>query len=269
MNSGHINLPAMKICLLLAGASLGATVVLAGPPTAQELAAHCDNVRRPSKSFHVRIKLNEIRDGKLDKVLEFDVFARKVAGYPDFDTLTRCLLPQSDYGKVLLTKGTQAWIYDPKSSRPVSVSYEKLRSKYFVSYGLTSSFVAEYDPTIVGTEKVLDVMRKERTCLLLNLAHREGSKIAPGSVRYWVDADSLRLVRGQIFSSSGKLLRTVYYTRFQQVLGRERPTRLPVVSGVEPGLVTDIEFNDLRYVDLPEDLFTLQAMPAISKGEKP
>lgn len=268
MNPGHADLLAMKSCLLLAAAFFGTNVLLAAPPTAQELAVHLDNVRRPSKSFYVRIKLTEVREGKPDTVLEFDVFARKVAGYPDFDTLTRCLLPESDRGKVLLTKGTQAWIYDPKSSRPVSVSYEKLRSKFFVSYGLTSSFVAEYDATLVGTEKVLDVARKERTCLHLHLAHREGSKIAPGSVRYWVDADNLRLVRGQIFSSSGKLLRTVYYTRFQQVLGRERPTRLPVVSGVEPGLVTDVEFKDLAYKDLSEDLFTVQAMPAFSKDDK-
>lgn len=254
---------------LALAAALLVSALRAAPPTAAELAALLDDVRRPLKSFHVHIKMSEIRDGTLDKVLEFDVYARKVAGYPDFDTLTRCLLPESDKGKLLLTKGTEAWIYDPKSSRPVSVSYEKVRSKYFVAYGLTSSFVQEYDAQFLGTEKILDAARKERTCNHLFLAHREGSKLAPGSLHYWVDADSKRPVRGQILSSSGRLLRTVYYTRFQQVLGRERPTRLPVVSGVESGLVIDIDFSDLYYKDFSADKFTLAAMPAISRGEQP
>src|SRR3954468_8421500 len=216
----------MRVISAIINLAISMTLAAAGraaPPTPAELAAYLDNVRRPSKSFQVRIKLAELRDSKADKVFEFDVFARKVSGYPDFDTLTRCLLPESDKGKVLLTKGTQAWLYDPNSSRPVSISYEKVRSKFFVSYGLTSSFVQEYDPTLLGTESILDAARKERICYHLHLVHREDNKIAPGSLDYWIDTDSMRIVRGQISSSSGKLLRTVYYTRFQDVMGRERP----------------------------------------------
>jgi hypothetical protein len=244
-------------------------VAEAAPPTAAELAAHLDEVRRPLKSFHVRIKLTEVRDGKIDKVSEFDVFARKVSGYPDFDTLTRCLQPEQEKGKVLLTKGTNAWVYDPNSSRPVSVSYEKVRSKFFVSYGLTSSFVQEYDAQLVGTEKIEDAARKVRTCHHLYLVHREGSKIAPGSLHYWADVDSLRPVRGQILSSSGRLMRTVYYTRFQEVLGRERPTRLPVVSGTEQGLLTDVDFSQLEYREMPAEVFAVEGMAAFSKRGTP
>jgi outer membrane lipoprotein-sorting protein len=246
-----------------------ASALRAAPPTAAEIAARLDDLRRPAKSFQVRVKLTEIRDGMVDTISEFDVFARKVGGYPDFDTLARCLQPESDKGKVLLTRGTNAWVYDPKSSRPVSISYEKMRSKFFVSYGLTSSFVQEYDATLLGAETILDAARKERSCLHLDFTHRDGGRLAPGNLHYWVDAENLRPVRGQIHSASGRLLRTAYYTRFQKLLGRERPTRLLVVSGVERGLLTDVEFSQLAYREMPAEEFMVDAMPAFSRTGAP
>jgi outer membrane lipoprotein-sorting protein len=238
-------------------------------PTAAELAAHMDKVRRPSKSFSVRVKLTEIRDGETGRVAEFDVYARKVSGYPDFDTLTRCVTPEDDAGKILLTKGSDAWLYDPKSKRPISVSYEKMRSKFFVSYGLTSSFVQEYDAEYGGIETIPDVAKKDRVCHRLHLIHRGGSRIAPGSLDYWVDVANLRPVRGKIMSTSGKVLRTAYYTRFQEVLGELRPTRLPIVSGVERGLVTDVDFSGFAYRDFDAKWFASESMADVSKGLGP
>jgi outer membrane lipoprotein-sorting protein len=236
------------------------TRAAANPMDGDAMAAHMDGIRRPAKSFEVVITLTEWRDGKKDKTGVFHVYARKVAGYPDFDTLAYCMAPAGDKGKVLLTKGTEAWLLDPKSERPVSLSYEKVRSQFFVAYGLTASFVREYQAAYAGEETVQDAARRDRACYHYELRQREGMTKAPGKLHYWLDKESLRPVKGQIMTSGGKLLRTVYYTRFKKVLGRERPTRLPVVSGEERGLVTDIEFSNLAYRDLPAPMFTPEGM---------
>ena len=238
-------------------------------PTGAELAEHLDRVRRPTKSFSVGITVSEIRDGKVSRVGEYVVYARKVAGYPDFDTVTICKTPADDRGKVLLTKGNEAWLYDPKSARPVSVSYDKIRNRFFVAYGLTASFVQEYDGENLGEDKALDAARKEHVCWHLKLTHRGKAGLVPESLQYWLDKETLRPVRGQIYSSSGKLLRTAYYTEFKNVLDEIRPTHLPIVSGVERGLLTDVRFTDLAYRDTPANLYTREAMPAISKGTLP
>ncbi len=244
-------------------------IAAAQAPSGAQLAEHLDRVRRPLKSFRVGITLTEIRDGKVSRTGEYVVYTRKVAGYPDFDTLTICKAPPDDRGKVLLTKGNDAWLYDPKSARPVSISYDKMRNRFFVAYGLTASFVQEYDGENLGEDKGVDAARKEHDCWHLRLTHRGKAGLVPESLQYWLDRETLRPVRGQIYSSSGKLLRTAYYTEFKNVLDEIRPTRLPIVSGVERGLVTDVHFTDLAYQDTPANAFTREAMPAVSKGTLP
>ena len=254
----------------VAGFFLALAVLQADMPTPTELAARLDRIRRPTKSFTVRIVLTEIRQGKPDRTGEYRVFARKVAGYPDFETLTLCLSPASDRGKVALTKKSSAWFYDPKAARPVAVPYGKFRDKYFVSYGLTASFMQEYDAESAGIETIPDAARKERSCHHLVLRLRDAFKGAtPETLHYWVDVDNLRLVRAHICNADGKVLRTVYYTDFVNVLDEDRPTHLPVISGTEPGLITDVRFKDLAYREIPAGLFTPEAMPQISKGELP
>jgi len=254
---------------ILSCAILCPIIARAQVPTGAELAEHLDRVRRPTKSFSVGITVSEIRDGKVSRVGEYVVYARKVAGYPDFDTVTICKTPADDRGKVLLTKGNEAWLYDPKSARPVSVSYDKIRNRFFVAYGLTASFVQEYDGENLGEDKALDAARKEHVCWHLKLTHRGKAGLVPESLQYWLDKETLRLVRGQIYSSSGKLLRTAYYTEFKNVLDEIRPTHLPIVSGIEHGLITDVRFNDLAYRETPANVYTREAMPAISKGTLP
>jgi outer membrane lipoprotein-sorting protein len=238
-------------------------------PTGQQLAQQLDRIRRPLKSFTVNVTLTDIRDNKPDTITNFIIYARKTTGYPDFDTITRCDSPENDRGKVVLTKSSEAWLYDPKSSRPVSIPFEKMRSKFFFAYGLTTSFVREYDAENIGPEKAVDAARREHACWHLKLAHR--STAGPGQeiIDYWLDKESLRPVRGQIFSANGKLLRTVYYTEFKNVLDEIRPTRLVVIIHTEPGLVTDIHFTNLAYRDTAANFYTMEAMPLMSRGTVP
>jgi hypothetical protein len=200
---------------------------------------------------------------------EYVVYARKVAGYPDFDTVTICKAPPDDRGKVLLTKGNEAWLYDPKSARPVPVSYAKLRNQFFLADGLTASFTQEYDSENLGEDKALDAARKEHVCWHLKLNHRGKAGLAPEAIEFWIDKETLRPVRGQISSASGKLLRTVFYAEFKNILDEMRPTRLPIVSGIEHGLLRDVRFTDLVYRDTPASLYTREAMAAVSKGTLP
>lgn len=238
-------------------------------PTGHQLAEHLDKTRRPTRSFEVRMKLTELRDGKPTRVSDHQLYSRKSTGRADFDTITRVLAPEEDRSKVILTRGREVWLFDPKSSRPVSISPKQFRGKFFVADALSTSFATQYECENLGEDKVLDAARKERTCFRLRMKLREKGGLTPELVEYWLDKETLRVVRGQFFSGSGRLLRTAYYTGHQRVLDELRPMRILVVSGSEPGLVTDIVFSKLAYRDTPETLFTPEALPGISKGEQP
>ena len=70
-------------------------------------------------------------------------------------------------------------------------------------------------------------------------------------MRYWVDKESYRPLKSEMFGNSGKLLRTVYYSEFRNILGEHRPTRLVVVNPVESS-VNEVKFSSFSYHEAPE-----------------
>jgi outer membrane lipoprotein-sorting protein len=259
----------MKICLAFASAILLATGSLsAQAPTGQQLAEHLDKTRRPPRSFEVHLAITELRDGKPIRTSNHHLFARKEKERPDFDAVTLVLSPEEERDKVVLTKGNEVWLYDPKSRRPVSIPARKFRGKFFVADALSTSFAAQYDSEYVGEEKVLDAARKERLCHHVRMKQRDKSGSTPEVIEYWVEKGSMRVVRGQFFQR-GKLIRTAFYTGYQKVLDEMRPMRILVINASEPGIITDIVFNKLAYRDTPESLYTPEALPAVSRRELP
>jgi outer membrane lipoprotein-sorting protein len=261
--------PSMKWIVLTFACGALAAESAAQTLTGQQLAEQLDRVRRPTRSFEVHMELTELRDGKPVRVVAQHVYARKNAGRPEYDTVSISLAPEEDRNKVILTKDRGVWLLDPKATRPVAISPQKFRSKFFVADALTTSFAAQYDSEIVGEEKVLDAARKERNCHHLRMKLKDKEGMTPETIDYWMEKGTLRVVRGQFFNGKGKLLRTAYYTSFQQVLGETRPMRILIVSEVEAGLVTDIQFTKLAHRDTPPGLYAPEAMSAVSRGELP
>lgn len=237
--------------------------------TGQQLAEHLDLVRRPNRSFEVDLALTELRDGKPVHAVVQHLYARKNSGGSDFDTISLLLSPEEDRNKVILTKNRDVWLLDPKATRPVAISPQRFRAKFFVADALTTSFAVQYDCENVGEEKVLDAAHKECACHHLRMKLKDKEGTTPETVEYWIEKGTLRVVRGQFFTAKGKLLRTAYYTGYQEILGERRPTRVLIVSGVETGLVTDIRFTNLAYRDTPSSLYVPEAMSAVSKGNRP
>ncbi len=247
---------------------LGASL-MAQEPSGQKLAERLDEVRRPGRSFEVRLTLTEIRDGKVSKTSEHRIVARKHPDREDYDTVALALAPEEDKGKVVLTRGIEVWLYDPKSSRPVKISPRQFRGKFFVADALSTSFALSYTSENAGTETILDASRKERACHHLRMKLRQTGGLIPEAIDYWVDRSTLLPVKGEFHNGSGKLLRTAYYMDAQRILGEPRPMRILVVSGTERGLVTDVRFQQIQVRETPEGIYAPEHLPAFSRGELP
>jgi hypothetical protein len=259
----------MKSLILIFTCCALSVAIRAQTLTGQQLAEHLDVVRRPNGPFEVDLAITELRDGKPVHAVVQHLYARRNGARPDFDTISVLLAPEEDRNKVILTKDRDVWLLDPKATRPVAISPQKFRAKFFVADALSTSFAAQYDSENIGEEKVLDAARKDRVCHHLRMKLKDKEGTTPESVEYWIEKGTLRVVRGQFFTAKGRLLRTAYYTGYQEVLGETRPTRVLVVSGVESGLVTDIRFTKLAYRDTPVSLYAPEAMSAVSKGKLP
>ena len=53
-------------------------------------------------------------------------------------------------------------------------------------------------------------------------------------------------------AESGHQLKTAYYRKFQPQLGRERPTEVVIIDGLDPSWVTVMRYSDFAWRDVPE-----------------
>ena len=254
-------------CLLVVLAA--AAITNAADPTGPQLAERLDHVRRPDKSFEVRLNITEMRDGKTTQQSSLRVMARKQANDPHFDAVSLCLAPDADKGKSVFASGSEVWFYDLKSKRPTQLSAHHFRGKFFVADALSTSFAADYNTELTGEETIKDAARTDVLCYRIKMKRRDKNGLTADVIEYWVDKKLLQPIRGQFYTSAGKLLRTSYYAGYAKVLEDIRPTRVLVVSNTERGLVTDIKFEGFALHEWPQEMFAKDALPRVSRGELP
>jgi len=225
--------------------------------SAGQMLAQLDRIRLPSHSFVVDLSITDFRLGKKEREGTFRLYSRRTPN--GFDSLAVCLTPPSDRNKLLLSKGERLWFYDPRSARAVPVSPSQFRSHSFVLDLFGSPLSSSYSAELAGEGTTTDLARREITATRLELSSRGRGKTG-ATMRYWVDKESYRPLKSEMFSNSGKLLRTVYYGEFRNILGEHRPTRLVVVNPVESS-VNEVKFTNFTYRDSPDPIFEETLLP--------
>ena len=71
-------------------------------------------------------------------------------------------------------------------------------------------------------------------------------------VEMWVDSASSRPIKARFFAESGHLLKTAYYRKYQPQLGRERPTEVVIIDGLDPAWVTVLRYSDYAWREVPD-----------------
>ncbi len=100
-------------------------------------------------------------------------------------------------------------------------------------------------------EEIQDGERKMRRALKLALT-AVSPDVTYASIELWIDAQSNRPLKGKFYAESSRLLKTVYYRKFQLQLGAERPTESVIIDGLNPQAVTLMRFSDYSARNVPE-----------------
>ena len=239
------------LVFLLAPASFGED-----KSSAEQMLAQLDRIRLPSRSFVADLSITDFRQGKKEREGTFRLYSRRTTN--GFDSIAVCVTPAGDRNKLLLSKGERLWFYDPRSARAVPVSPSQFRSHSFVLDLFGGPLSSSYSAELEGEGSTTDLARREITADRLKLTLRGRGKTA--AVRYWLDKENSRPLKSEMFTSSGKLLRTVYYSEFRNILGEQRPTRIVVVNPVETS-VNEVKFSSFSYHDTPDPVFEETQLP--------
>lgn len=253
--------------LLAAGACCATVAALPGArtwaqaaPEAQALLAASDAVRNPARPFKVTVTLLEFRAGKQTDSNTLDVYTKADPGGA-FRTLIRIVAPARDADKLLLKNGNDLWFYDPASQASVRLSpQQRLLGQAANGDVVTVNLAREYRAEWLGEEDMADGEKVMRRAAKLGLSAAV-PEVTYHRAEVWLDKASARPIRARFYAESGRLLKTAFYRKFQPVLGRERPTEVVIIDGLDGGWVTVLRYTDWAYRDIPDLWYQRDYLP--------
>ena len=248
----------LKVVLLWV---MAAPVLTWAAPSADEILAASDAIRNPGRAFSVTVTLTEFQAGQQIDTSTLTSYSRTEQQGGQFASLMRFSMPARDAGKLILKNGNDMWFYDPTSKASVRLSpQQRLLGQASNGDVATVNLAKDYKATLVATEDVQDGERKTRKAHKLGLTARS-AEVTYATIELWVDADNNRPIKGRFFAESSRLLKTVYYRRFQPQLGGDRPTESVIIDGLNPQSVTLMRFSDYVTRVIPDTWLQRDYLP--------
>ena len=240
-------------------------LVLSGPvraePGAQEILAASDAIRNPDKPFGLITTLTEYRSGKPADRMVLKVYSKTELKGGQYRSLVRFLEPERDREKLMLKEGNTLWFYDPASKASVRLSpQQRLLGQASNGDVVTVNLSRDYTAALAGEETVTDGDRQPRDCYHLDL-NASSEDVTYARIELWVDKHDNHPIKGKFYSDSGRLLKTAFYRRWEEQLGQVRPTETIIIDGIDPNLVTKMQFSDYGWRDIPESWFQRDFLP--------
>ena len=161
----------------------------------------------------------------------------------------------------MLKNGNDMWFYDPTSKASVRLSpQQRLLGQASNGDVATVNLAKDYKVVLVGDEDIQDGERKTRKAHKLALTAATPD-VTYASIEMWVDMENSRPLKARFFAESSRLLKTVYYRRFQLQLGAERPTESVIIDGLNPQSVTLMRFSDYQARAIPDNWMQRDFLP--------
>lgn len=231
-------------------------------PDPQELLRSSDAVRNPGKPFKVKVTLTEFENGKQVDTSTMLTYSRANESNGQFASVVSFVQPARDAGKLLLRNGDDLWFYDPATKASVRLSpQQRLMGQASNGDVVTVNLAKDYGAKLLAEEEVIDGERRARKAIKLGL-QAKGPAATYATIELWIDEENNRPIKGRFFAESGRLLKTVYYRRYQPQLGRDRPTETVIIDGLNPQSVTLMRFSDWASPAIPQAWFHRDYLPS-------
>jgi len=251
----------MKIRHWILTTLLACSSIASAAPSAEDILVASDAIRNPGKPFSVTVTLTEFLNGKQVDTSTLTSYSRTQQVGGQFSSLIRFVLPTRDAGKLMLKNGNDMWFYDPTNKATVRLSpQQRLLGQASNGDVATVNLARDYKPMLAATEDVQDGERKTRKAYKLVLT-AVSPDVTYAMIEMWVDTETSRPLKGRFFAESNRLLKTVYYRKYQAQLGADRPTESVIIDGLNPQAVTLMRFSDYVARNIPDTWMQRDFLP--------
>lgn len=202
-----------------------------------------------------KVVLTENRTGQGTKVLTMEYFRRD----KDKSFVIAMTGPESERGNGYLRQGDHFWMYRRNTrtfqhvNRDESIGGSDAKGSDFESRPLTEMFAPSKDA------KGQELLRADTVggvpCWRLEIRAIISDVDYPRKT-FWVRQDNLLLAKQQSFSSSGTLMQTSYFTKYQPIAGRQLSMRMVFVDEVEKGNRSMVDLSEVKVGPVDPQVFT-------------
>ncbi len=229
--------------------------------TANSIVMRSDAVRNPDKPFSLKVTLMEFREGRARDKMVLSVFSKEDRNSGKFRSLIRFMEPPRDENKLMLKTGNNFWFYDPASKSSVRLSpRQRLMGQASNGDVVTVNFNMDYKAVLENVETITDSDRNQRKCFKLGMLALNDT-VTYHRIEYWVDTENYQPIKGNFYSESDRLLKIVFYRGYREELGKDRPTEIIIIDGIDKKFVTKMNYSDYQYRDIPEEWFQSEYLP--------
>lgn len=238
--------------------------VFAAPPDGALILKALETNESLREDVHATVSLTETRPGQGAKVMQCEYYRRD----SDKSFVIALTAPESDRGNGYLRQGEHFWMYRQNTrtfqhiTRDESIGGSDARGQDFESRPLTQMYAPGKDAK--GAEQLRPDTIGGVACWRLEVRAIVSDVDYPRKT-FWVRQDNLFLAKDQSFSTSGTLMHTGYYTKYQPIAGRQIPMRQVHVDEVEKGNRTLVDLTDMKVGKLDGQIFTKAWLESRSK----
>jgi hypothetical protein len=214
-----------------------------------------DDRQQNNGDYRAMVYLEQKERDKTDVIREAIVYRRSA----DQRLIILFSKPKSEQGKGYLRVDKNLWSYDPnvgkwerRTERERIAGTDSRRADFD-----ESRLAEEYDASDEGDEK-LGAYQVHR----LNLKVKPGVDVAFPIVKLWVDTATSNVLKRQEFALSGRLMRTLYYPRWQKQYSESKkgdfwyPPEIRIYDEVEKANSTIVLIKTVDLRSLETNIFT-------------
>ena len=247
-----VHLSLLLSCTLLARAPAQAAM---NPEQMVQLLRTLDDRQQNNGDYKSLIYLEQKEKDKTDVVREAIVYRRSA----DQKLMILFSKPKSEQGKGYLRLEKNLWSYDPnvgkwerRTERERIAGTDSRRADFD-----ESRLAEEYDPSDEGDDKL-----GAYSVHKLSLKVKEGVDVAFPVVKLWVDNETSNILKRQEFALSGRLMRTLYYPRWQKLYSESKkgefwyPPEIRIYDEVEKANSTILLIKTVDLHALETNIFT-------------
>jgi len=217
---------------------------------ADEIVRKADLARGPSGSYIWNVTIFHSEPGKTVAVSGYEVYVKG----PD-KVFVKFVSPARNTGRSLLALGRDVWIYLPDAGKPLRIPLaQRLVGQVANGDIARTDYAGDYSATLIGTEKVNGV-----ECHVLDLKAK-AKEVTYSAIKYFVARETFRPVKAEYSAGTGTLLKVGTFGEYREFGDRLRPTKLVLEDAVRKGVVSTMQFDNLRVRDLPEKYFNKNYM---------